>query len=212
MQRVYFISGLGANRRLFDFLDLSFCEPVLLDWITPLKNETLRNYAMRLRALMPEKNPVIVGVSFGGMLAAEIAKAEPLAKVIIISSNKTSKEFPRYLRIGNQLPLYELISGNMLKKASVFSRFIFGTKTKQQKELIKEMIEETDADFMKWAIGAILKWESPKTSPNIIHIHGTADKLLPYKLVKADYTIKKGTHTMVIDKAAEISAILKKIL
>jgi len=212
MKRVYFISGLGANKRLFDFLDLSFCEPIFIDWITPLEKETLQHYALRLRALMPEKSPTIIGVSFGGMLATEIAKAESGSNVIIISSNKTSKEFPRYLRIGNYLPLHHLLSGNMLKKFSVISRFIFGTKTKQQKDLIRKMIEETDASFMKWAISAILKWRSIEPPSNITHIHGTADKLLPYRLVKADYTIKGGTHTMMMDKAPEIAAILKSLL
>jgi hypothetical protein len=33
MKKVYFISGLGADKRAFSFLDLSFCEPVFINWI-----------------------------------------------------------------------------------------------------------------------------------------------------------------------------------
>ncbi|HLG39082.1 MAG TPA: hypothetical protein VI461_05410, partial [Chitinophagaceae bacterium] len=68
MKKVYFISGLGGDKRVFSFLDLSFCEPVFIEWIKPLKKESLESYALRLRNQIPEKNPVIVGVSLGGMM------------------------------------------------------------------------------------------------------------------------------------------------
>ncbi|HQV56104.1 MAG TPA: alpha/beta hydrolase, partial [Chitinophagaceae bacterium] len=86
MKKVYFISGLGADKRAFSFLDLSFCEPIFIDWIKPVDNESLYQYAMRLKEQINEPSPIIVGVSFGGMLATEIAKSDASAKVIIISS------------------------------------------------------------------------------------------------------------------------------
>lgn len=104
MQKVYYISGLGADKRAFSFLDLSFCEPVFVDWISPLKKESLKNYALRLRQQINEEHPVVVGVSFGGMLAAEMAKADEQMKVIIIASNKSADEFPAYLRFGKYFP------------------------------------------------------------------------------------------------------------
>jgi len=106
MKKVYFISGLGADKRVFSFLDLSFCVPVFIEWITPLKKESLESYALRLSKNIPEINPTIVGISFGGMLATEIAKANPDIKAIIISSNKTSAELPNLFRIGKYLPVY----------------------------------------------------------------------------------------------------------
>ena len=70
--QVYFISGLGADKTVFQLLDLSYCEPVFIDWIKPAKKEPLKAYALRLKAEknMPD-NAVIVGLSFGGMLATE---------------------------------------------------------------------------------------------------------------------------------------------
>jgi hypothetical protein len=41
MKKVYFISGLGADSRVFSFLDLSYFEPVFLDWLPPQKKESL---------------------------------------------------------------------------------------------------------------------------------------------------------------------------
>ena len=88
MKKVYFISGLGADKRAFSFLDLSFCEPVFIEWIKPLHKESLQQYALRLKEQIKEASPTIVGMSFGGMLATEIAKLDATAKIIIISSNK----------------------------------------------------------------------------------------------------------------------------
>ena len=55
-------------------------------------------------------------------------------------------------------------------------------------------------------------WENNITVENITHIHGTSDKLLPYKKVKADYTINGGTHLMVMNNPEEISDLLKKLI
>jgi pimeloyl-ACP methyl ester carboxylesterase len=212
MKNVYFLSGLGADKRVFSFLDLSFCKPVFIDWLKPVKNESLKSYALRLRKEIPERDPVIVGISFGGMLASEIAKADENAKAIIISSNKTHKEFPGYFRIGKYLPLYKWIPGNSKSKMIKPVNLFLGAKGKEQKQLLKQIITESDPLFVKWAIGAILHWDSKETAPNIIHIHGTRDRLLPYRYVKADYTIQKGGHVMTMDNHAEISAILKKLI
>jgi len=85
MQTIYCISGLGANEKVFQFLDLSFAKPVFIQWIRPLDNETLPQYAMRLKEeFISEPKPVIFGLSLGGMLAVEIAKAMPSSKAILI--------------------------------------------------------------------------------------------------------------------------------
>ncbi|UAY51450.1 alpha/beta fold hydrolase [Ferruginibacter albus] len=212
MKKVYFISGVGASKKLFNFLDLSFCDPHFIEWIPPFKKESLQQYALRLKALMPENDPVIVGVSLGGMLASEIARAYPLSKVIIISSNKTSAEFPAYLRIGKHIPVYKLFPDNFFTKRSFILKYFFNSKGTEEQKLHKIILQETDVPFTKWAIGAILKWKTNNPPSNITHIHGTADTLLPYYKVKADYTIKGGTHIMTLDRAKEISALLKKLL
>jgi pimeloyl-ACP methyl ester carboxylesterase len=212
MKKVYFISGLGADKRVFSFLDLSFCEPVFIDWITPLKKESLENYARRLRDTIPESHPTIAGISFGGMLTAEMAKADPNIAAIIIASNKTSTEFPGYLRAARYFPVYKWLPPGMLKRSAYAFKWMLGRNEKVQKKIILDIIRDTDMNFVKWAVGAILNWESKDARGNIIHIHGTRDKLLPYRLVKADYTIEGGPHVLPLDKHEEISALLRTLI
>ncbi len=210
--KVYFISGLGANKRAFHFLDLSFCEPVFIEWIKPLPRETLQHYAMRLRESITESNPVVLGVSFGGMLATEMAKKDPFLKAIIISSNKTAGEFPGFLKIGKYIPLYKWVPGKLVKATGRITKKFVGPKGEEEKKVFTQILNESKPEFTSWATGAILNWTNKDVPENVIQIHGDADHLLPYRLVQCNYTIKGGTHLMVMDKAKEISALLKQLI
>lgn len=212
MQTIYFISGLGANRRTFSLLDLSFCNPVFIDWEQPLVKETLPQYAKRLMERITEKEPVIIGLSLGGMLATEMAKLNPKAKVIIISSNKTSLELPAYLRAGLYLPVYRWSGKQTQQRAKFLYLWIFGARGERSKALLKSIMAESDPKLTAQFIDMILRWKNETVPPNVTHIHGTADKLLLHKKVKADYTIQGGTHLMIMNEAAEISALLKKLI
>lgn len=212
MKKVYFISGLGADKRVFSLLDLSFCEPIFVDWIKPLKKEPLSSYAIRLRALIPESNPTIVGISLGGMLVTEMAKSDKNISGIIISSNKTKSEFPKHLLFAKFFPIYKWLPSKISKKIILNLKWFLGANGKDQKKLIRQIILDTDMVFAKWAINAILHWNNKEAPNNILHIHGTADRLLPYRFVKANYTIKGGSHLMTMNKSKEVSDVLKILL
>lgn len=212
MKKVYFISGLGADKRAFSFLDLSFCEPVYIEWIKPLPKESLKDYALRLKDQITDPHPVVIGVSFGGMLATEIAKSDPSAKAIIIASNKTKNEFPKIFLAGKYIPAYKWVPPALLKKATLIRNKFFGPKGEKQKQIFKEILNDADTDFSKWAIYSILHWDNAEIPANLTHIHGTSDRLLPYRLVKADFAIKGGSHLMVMNQHDDISALLKKLI
>ena len=212
MNKVYFISGLGADKRVFSYLDLSFCEPVYIDWIEARTGETLAQYATRLRELIPEEAPVIVGLSLGGMIATEMAKQDERVKTIIVSSNKLASEFPPHLKMFRHLPFHKVIPGVALKKYQNVYTSIFGVKDPEQKKLMFRIIKDSDMKFVKWAITAILKWDNKIVPPNLVHIHGTADRLLPFKRAQAHYVIEGGSHVMTFDKAEQISAIMRELI
>ena len=212
MKKVYFLSGLGADKRSFGFLDLSFCNPYFIQWITPSHNETLGSYAEKLFESVNDEKAVIVGLSFGGMLAVEIAKKHPETQVIIIASAKTRFEIPRYLRFWRHFPVYNFHSTKTKNYGGRLILSILGTKGAEQRKVQQQIMKDSDPSFTRWAIHAILHWKNTVVPENVVHIHGTADKLLPFKFVKADYTITSGEHVMIMDKAEEITALLKKLI
>ena len=87
---------------------------------------------------------------------------------------------------------------------------ILGVEGVEQKKIQMQILRDSNPPFTRWAIDAILHWRNTIVPGNVFHIHGTKDNLLPYKYVDADYTIQGGAHIMVMDKAVELSEILKE--
>ena len=84
MKKLFLFSGLGADKRVFDFLDFGKHLLHHIEWVKPLPDDTLPSYARRLLPQITEENPTLVGVSFGGMIALEISKLIRVQKVILI--------------------------------------------------------------------------------------------------------------------------------
>ncbi len=212
MQTVYFIPGLGADHRVFEQLDLDFCHPVFIDWIKPLPREQMGDYALRMRKLINDENPVIVGLSFGGMIGVEIAKQSPVQKLVLLSSAKGPLEIPPGLRMLRHLPLHKLFTPAMLRTANQFAYKVMGISQREDKMLFSRMLAEADNDFIRWALNQIIHWDNTTTVKNLVHIHGTADLMLPYKYIQADYTVPGGEHLMLMIQPETISRILREVI
>jgi|SRR5215831_19444487 len=210
--KVFFLSGLGADRSVFQFLDLSFCEPVFIDWIDPQQSESLSDYALRLKEQHLPDDAIVVGLSFGGMLATEIAKKYPSIKAILISSSKTKQELPPVYSIGKYFPFHRWSPYAVQKWFMLQIKSLFGIQTKKTEKIYEIIIENSNPEFNIWAINAILEWENIQVPENIIHIHGTRDRILPYKYVQCNYAIEKGGHLMIMEQAELLSGILKNLI
>ena len=212
MQNVYFISGLGADKRAFQFLDLGFCTPVFINWIKALPAENISSYARRLKEQITDEEPIIVGLSFGGMVAAEIARQFPVKKLILLSSAKTEKEIPFYLKWLRFVPLHKIISIPYLRSANHFIYRLMGIAKREDKIIFEEMFYNSDDAFMKWAINQIINWRNNHVLVNAVHIHGTADILLPHRFIQVDHSVPGGAHLMLMTKADTISKLLQQII
>ena len=193
-------------------MDLSFCQAEFVEWKTPLPGETLPSYAERLFENIGNEEATIVGVSFGGMLATEMAKKHPRTKVIIIASAKTFLEIPAYLRFWKYIPIYRFHSEKLKGFSGKIVLDILGAKGRDQRKVQQKILKDTDAAFTRWAMHAIVTWNNSTIPANVIHIHGSGDRLLPYRYVKADHCIQEGQHVLIMDHAAEVSELLKKII
>lgn len=210
--KVYFISGLGSDERAFRALELGGIEPIHLNWIEPLKNESIEAYAKRMADRITLPDPVIVGLSFGGMMAIEIAKLIPVKKLILISSAKGRKELPPYFALCRYIPFHKLLPLRAMSSHPKAMFFIFGARNEDQKKHLKDVINNQVKGFNAWAIDRIVKWKNHESPANLVHIHGNSDNLLPHRYVKVDHTIHKGGHLMIVNQAKEVSALLKKLI
>jgi pimeloyl-ACP methyl ester carboxylesterase len=211
-KEIYFISGLGADSSVFQSLKLGDYEQVHVQWLPPLEGESLQDYAGRLIEQIQTDDPTLIGLSFGGIVAIEIANRIPTAKVILISSITSRCEIPWYFRLAGMLRLHKLVPTWLLKRANFITYWFFGVKTPEEKQQLAEILARTDDQFLKWAIDKIVTWQNRDMLQNLVRIHGTSDRLLLMGSAKPEYRIDRGGHLMVIDHADEVSKALLQIL
>lgn len=210
MKELFLLSGLGADRRVFDFLDLSAYRITHIEWIAPLPDEAIEQYAGRLLGQIKHPEPILIGVSFGGMMAVEIGKLIPTEQIILISSARTRSEIPASFRWMGKLKVHHLIPDTFLNAPNAMLHTLFGVSKSWEKELLDQIIRETDPEFLRWALDRIISWNNKTLLPNTTCIHGSKDKLFPY--AKATHTIPGAGHFMVVNRAQEVSACIHAAL
>lgn len=211
---VYFMPGLAASAAIFERIVLpeAIFEKVLLEWEIPLDNETLANYAKRITTKITHPNPVLIGVSFGGILVQEMAKYVDARKVIIISSVKSKLEFPLKMKVAKATKAYKLIPMKLLMNVESLAKFSFGDKIKQRLKLYEKFLSVRDLRYLNWAVEQIILWDRTVVDEKVIHIHGDADDVFPIKYITNCIVVKRGTHVMILNKFKWFNENLPKII
>jgi pimeloyl-ACP methyl ester carboxylesterase len=211
---VYMMPGLAASSSIFERINLpdTTFETVLLEWEIPLDNETLPQYAKRMTQKITHPNPVLIGVSFGGILVQEMARFVNARKVIIISSVKTNLEFPRRMKVAKTTKAYKLIPTHLLSNIESLVKFSFGTKINQRLKLYEKFLRIRDKRYLDWAIEQIILWERTVVDKNVIHIHGDDDDVFPIKYIKNCIVVNGGTHVMILNKYKWLNENLPRII
>jgi len=211
--KIYLISGLAADARVFKNLKFpEHVEVVNLDWIPPLRNESLREYALRLAEKIDKSEKfALLGLSMGGMIAVEISKVVSPEKLILISSIPVAKHLPFYFMWAGKIGLHKIIPVSFFRYGSIIKR-VFTAESAEDKEILRQVIRDSDPKFVKWAIHAILKWDNDMIPAKYYHIHGSRDEMLPMRFTKPTHIIQKAGHLMVVNRAEEISSLLAELL
>jgi pimeloyl-ACP methyl ester carboxylesterase len=207
---IYFVPGLAAGSEIFR--NIHFPENYeihILEWLIPEKDEHLDVYSKRMAAGVKEKNAILIGVSFGGVVVQEMSEFLKLKKLIIISSVKSQEELPLRMKVASLTKAYKLIPTSLVLSVEDLTKFSIGPKTKKRLSLYQEYLHVRDKQYLDWALEKMITWDRKEAIKNIIHIHGEDDMVFPIKYIKGCEVIKGGTHIMILNKGREIS---KKLL
>lgn len=155
--KIYGISGLGADRRVFDFLNLDL-ELIPIDWIEPKTHESIQDYSLRLSKFIDTGSDFgILGVSFGGLVAIEISKTLKPRFTILISSVATKTEIPVFYRLLGKSGLLKLLPQNLYNPPRWLAHYLFAAKNT---DLLDQILDDTDLRFTKWAINELVHWSN----------------------------------------------------
>lgn len=200
---VYFMPGLAASPAIFENikLDENEFEVVLLEWKIPFKGESLQDYAKRIAEDITHADPVIIGVSFGGILVQEISKIMKVRKTIIISSVKSNKEFPNTIKWAKLTYIYKIFPTTILQNIESYIPETINNKyLKGRKGLYKKFLSIRDKLYLEWSIEQVVLWDRSEPDPDVIHIHGSKDEVFPIKYIQNCIVVEKGTHIMVVKR------------
>lgn len=189
---------MGADSRIFRFLNIPNTTFKFVEWEQPMPNETFTEYGLRLiKDVDLQPDDVLIGMSMGGFMAQEIASVKPVKKVILVSSLRSGEKFQLPIEIAKKLHLSDRFSDDWLKKI-LFSGLKFSSNLNDQdSNLALEMIDQFDGAYFKWAIHHILNWKGVKLNCPVYHVHGNKDLVLPIQNVTDAEVVEGGTHLMV---------------
>ena len=208
------LPGLGADYRLLEPQRQEFPQLVVPPWIPPRKSESLPAYAARMaETIRPSRDVPLVlgGVSFGGMMAYEMARYVKPDVVVLVASCRTRSGLRPAFRAGRGLlaiapvqlwEIAKLLSGPVVRMRP-------GVPL-ARKDLAIRMFKETDSSFMHWTLQAILNWQpTPLDGTRVLQIHGGRDRLIPARSVQPDVLIPDGGHLINVTHASQVNAFMR---
>ncbi|MFV0605513.1 MAG: alpha/beta fold hydrolase [Niabella sp.] len=212
--KIYCLPGFGVDEKIFGNLKLN-AEMSFINWLNPLTKETIEAYAKRMASSILDEEPVIIGISFGGMMALEIAKQQPVKKIILISSIKHGGELPLSLRWIGKLKLNRVFPVKKIQQSDRFYKTAnrrLGAYTKEEQAFANAYRKNASLNYINWSFEQILNWKNKTYPDGAVHIHGNKDLIFPIKYVRPTHVIDNGTHMMAWNRADEISRIINDCL
>lgn len=212
-KHLYLMPGMAASPKIFEFISLpESIETHLLSWIPPKKKEPLSVYAKRMCQRIEHPNPILLGVSFGGVLIQEMAHHLDAAQLIIVSSIKSNKELPIPMKMAHHSNIHKLLPTQWVVNLETLALFAFGEGIKKRIALYQRYLSERDADYLSWSIDALVHWEQEALPANFLHIHGKSDTVFPIKNLLQPATIIDGGHAMIINKSHWFNKNLPRLI
>lgn len=213
--KVYLIPGMSAGKESFEALSLpNNCASEVLPWLIPKPNEALIDYAKRMLVQVDTASPfILLGVSFGGIIAQEALKFLKPQAVILISTVKSNAEKPKWMRWAYRLKIHRILpyyfAGQLSHKPLSMLPDHWQKRLKQYDYYLPMRAPE----YLAWGIDQVLKWKgaSFKSDVPIYHIHGDADHLFPIDHIKGAQVIKGGHHIMILTHGKAVSKLLARI-
>jgi len=217
MQRipVYFMPGLAASPLIFENIHLpeDLYECFYLEWLLPVGNEPLADYAKRIAQNIKHDNPILIGVSFGGVIVQELSRVINARKVIIISSVRCNAEFPRRMRFAKMTHAYRFFPTGIMTRVHWLAKVAVGNNVISRRlNLYEKFLSVRDKKYLDWALKSIILWDRAVPDENVVHIHGDADEVFPPKYLKNFIPVKGGKHIMIINKYKWLNENLPQLL
>lgn len=213
MARCLLIPGMGANARMLAPQIDALPDVRALEWIEPASSrEPVTEYAARLAATIDCTLPFLLGgVSFGGLVALEVARHVLPAAVLLIASWRARAVLPLHLQIlahaGPWIPYWSFQAA----VRSGLAAHAFGLHTRAQRALFAAMFLDASPTFLHWAARVMASWPGAQTLElPVRQLHGADDHVIPAKRVRADIVVPGAGHLVNLTHPEAVNRFLRR--
>ena len=203
------LPGLGGDSRLFSTQRVAFPDLIVPDWIEPERNEPLADYAARFASQIDPGVPCFFGgVSFGGVVALEVASRLSNYECYLIGSVRSPLQVPRRLRALHSMTDLIFIP-KWIGSAALYSA---GRWMHPLRRGALRQLHEADLRFLRWAAKAILNWTPSEgvERVRVAQIHGERDPIFPIKNVTAEKVVAGAGHLVSITHSIQVNQFLRE--
>ena len=204
---IILLPGLNGDVRVFGPQVLAFPSLTVGRWIPPVASESLARYAKRMAgALDPGRPCVVGGVSFGGLVALEMARHLQARVCVVIASSRDVSGLPTTVRLLRPLaailPLAVLTLAAQYGSASAVR--IFPACGRRIARLSPDELA-----FRRWAVQALLTWRGVRpTGCEVVQIHGERDATFAASRTKADVLVPGAGHMLTVTHARQVNEFI----
>jgi pimeloyl-ACP methyl ester carboxylesterase len=209
-RRVVLFSGMGGDKRMFGPIRLPGVELVTPDHLDPAAGESLASFAERTadsRGLGADD--VVGGVSFGGMLAAQISARRKVAGAVLLASCHQARRLPAAYRA------VELFSRAVpdallgLRSWPPFVRGRFAPIDPANAELMIEMARGYSPAMLRRFGRMIVEWPGVESfSCPRLAVHGANDRILPASCIDAQLVVPAAGHAFTLTHPEPVGAAI----
>lgn len=211
---IYAIPGLGSTGELYAHTRVKGYTLRVLEWPKPLAGWTMKEYAAAFIPQLPvsPSDPVnLIGVSFGGMVCAELASIVPVNKVVLLSSCQNELELPWTIKLFRYLPLHRITPDYIICRVGYLTRHMLGFPGSYAPHF-RKMLRQMPKGYFYHCVNYIINWRRTEYRPEFIRIHGGRDKVLwRSSISKVDFEVAEGEHVMVFTRYTEVNKCLERI-
>jgi pimeloyl-ACP methyl ester carboxylesterase len=212
---LFLFPGLGADGRVFARQQSLPYEIISPPWIEPEEDETLSEYTRRMAAGIDwPRRFVLGGVSFGGMVALEMARHLHPAGLVLIASRTVSRSRAVPLFVANALiqarpdrPV-ESVEDIPRRLREVYADF-----PDDEKLLFADMLAKEPVERMRRFARMVAPWRGVERIPcPRVVIHGADDKVIPPDLTEPDVLITGAGHLVNWTHADQVNQAIRSFV
>lgn len=209
--RILLLTGMSPDVRIFDGITERLPDASVVPWIEPAPRESIPHYAHRLAdSIGPSGDTIVCGVSFGGVVARELAVRLNARGCVLISSVRYPGQLPPWFRVFRPLARFriEAMLNAIGATAGAWPKQIRTRSTARLTKLGGEA-----GSWHRWATSSVLRWHASRELDRVpaFQIHGDRDMTFPIRYVRPDLTIAGGGHEIALTHADEIARILARL-